>query len=579
MRRPADSRLDLALAREMAVREGAKAVLTGEVTRLGGSFLISAQLVSPPTGEVLAGYRETAADSTQVIAAIDRLSAQLRGRIGESLRSVRSEPPLTQLTTSSLAALHKYIEGQVAGDVHNDHVRAVPLLEEAVALDSNFATAWRTLGGFQAILGNRTAAVAALTKALQHEDRLTELERDHTRAIYYSYITGEFDRAAAIYRDISRRYPQDSLAANNLAVAYYVLHQYEPAESIWRARLDTIHPWTPGVPLNLVNGLAALGKLSEAQRLVEKTMTLFPPEGSMLWYKSRMAALRDDYAAARSLAQEIKTHYSNDPPSKASASRDLASIALVRGRLREAEEQTRDAMRSSADAGRPGDYIRDAVELAFIDTWFRQQPGRGLKTIEAALVRFPLDSIQLLERPYVTLALAYANAGRPDRARALLGEFEQGVDPNLRRVDEYMRRYAWGQVALAEGRYQDAIAELEAYVPTPRNCLACGQDALALAYDRAGNPDSAIAVYERFLTTPNINRLNEQGPFGTDETQLAPTCKRLGELYEQRGDTAKARQHYSRFVKLWRDADPELRPAVIEVQHRLRQLGGEESGR
>jgi tetratricopeptide (TPR) repeat protein len=360
-----------------------------------------------------------------------------------------------------------------------------------------------------------------------------------------------------------------------MAVGYYVLHQYERAESIWRARLDTIHPWTPGVPLNLVNGLVALGKQGEAQRLVDKTLTLFQPEGSILWYKGRMAVLRDDYAAAQAIGQEIKDHYSFDPVSTAQASRDLASFALVRGRLRDAELQTRDAMMASIDGGRSADYLRDAVELAFINTWFRRQPGRGLKTVEAALARFPLDSIRLLDRPYITLALAYATAGRPDRARALLGQFERGVDPNLRRVDEYMRRYAWGQVALAEGRYQDAIAELEAYVPTPRNCLACGQDALALAYDRAGNPDSAIAVYERFLTTPNINRLNEQGPFGTDETQLAPVCKRLGELYEQRGDRAKARQYYSRFVKLWRDADPELQPAVIAVRGRLRQLGGE----
>jgi tetratricopeptide (TPR) repeat protein len=418
--------------------------------------------------------------------------------------------------------------------------------------------------------------VAALTKALQHEDRLTELEREQTRAIYYSYITGEYERAAAIYGDISRRYPRDSMAANNLAVTYYVLHQYERAESIWRARLDTIHPWTPGVPLNLVNGLAALGKLDEAQRLVDKTERLFPPEGSFLWYRSRLAVLRDDYAGARALAQEIKDRYAVDPVAKAGASRDLASIALVRGQLHEAEQHTRDAMASSVDAARPADYLRDAVQLAFIESWFRQQPERGLKAVEAALVRFPLDSIPLLERPYLTLALAYTTAGRPDRARALLGQFERAVDPNLRRVDEYLRRYAWAQVALAEGRYQDAIAQLEAYVPTPRNCLACGQNALALAYDRAGNADSAIAVYERFLTLSNINRLNEEPqPFGNDATQLAPACKRLGELYEQRGDTAQARVHYSRFVKLWRDADPELKPVVLAVQNRLRQLGSE----
>jgi hypothetical protein len=40
-------------------------------------------------------------------------------------------------------------------------------------------------------------------------------------------------------------------------------------------------------------------------------------------------------------------------------------------------------------------------------------------------------------------------------------------------------------------------------------------------------------------------------------------------LYEQRGDRERARHHYARFVELWKECDPELRPMVIEVQHKL----------
>jgi len=50
--------------------------------------------------------------------------------------------------------------------------------------------------------------------------------------------------------------------------------------------------------------------------------------------------------------------------------------------------------------------------------------------------------------------------------------------------------------------------------------------------------------------------------------------ERLGELFEQRGDRAKARHYYSRFVELWKDADAELKPAVSGVRERLRQIGG-----
>ena len=216
MRRPATTRLDAALAREVAVREGVKAIVTGQVSRLSGSFLLSAQLVSAATGDVLAAHRETAADSTQVIAAIDRLSGRLRERIGESLRSLRSEPPLTQVTTSSLEALWKYTKGQLAGDAEGDYVKAVALLKEAVALDTGFATAYRTLGGFQGFLGNRTEAVAAMTKAIQTDDRLTELEREHTRGIYYGGVTGQLDQAIAAHRAALELNPHDSVARQNL---------------------------------------------------------------------------------------------------------------------------------------------------------------------------------------------------------------------------------------------------------------------------------------------------------------------------------------------------------------------------
>jgi len=481
------------------------------------------------------------------------------------------------LTTGSLAALHKYIEGQVAGDVSGDYVRAVALLQEAVALDTGFATAWRTLGAFQDRLGDREQGVAALTKAMQHADRLTELEREHTRAIYYYAVTGQYEQAVAIYRDLAKRYPHDSLAANNLAVAYYVLHQDVLAESIWRARLDTIHPWTPGGQLNLATGLMALGRRAEAERMVEQAGRLFPTSGGPDWYRIRLAFTADDYTVADARAREVLQRYSETPWEKANADRDLAGVAMARGKLGKAEQYLHDAMTASIEAGSPADYLEFAATLGFLDVWFRREPARGLGVIEAALHQYPLQSIKPLERPYLILAVAYASAGRPDQARSLLSEYEATVDPLLRRIDEPTRRWAWGHVAMAEGRLADAIAQFQTYVPAPRGCLPCGQTALAQAYDRSGNSDSSIAVYERYLATPSLYRLDEKVTLADDPTQLAPACKRLGELYEARGDTAKARQYYSRFVKLWRDADPELRPAVIAVEQRLRHLGLEGS--
>jgi len=53
---------------------------------------------------------------------------------------------------------------------------------------------------------------------------------------------------------------------------------------------------------------------------------------------------------------------------------------------------------------------------------------------------------------------------------------------------------------------------------------------------------------------------------------MAPTHKRLGELYEAKGDNAKAVSHYSAFVNLWQRADPDLQPKVTEVRARMDRL-------
>jgi tetratricopeptide (TPR) repeat protein len=79
---------------------------------------------------------------------------------------------------------------------------------------------------------------------------------------------------------------------------------------------------------------------------------------------------------------------------------------------------------------------------------------------------------------------------------------------------------------------------------------------LGRAYDLAGEPDSAIAIYERYVETPDLHRLY------ADSRHLAPILERLGLLYEQQGDTAKAVYYYSKLVELWKDADPELQPRV-----------------
>src|SRR3989442_103857 len=129
--------LDLALARELAQREGAKAVVHGQIDPLGRGYVVSAELVSAADGAALVSVRENAQDDGAIIAAVDRLSHRLRERICEARKTIRASEPLQQVNNRSLQAPRQYSQGVRASDAV-DMARAVALLAEAIALDTTF---------------------------------------------------------------------------------------------------------------------------------------------------------------------------------------------------------------------------------------------------------------------------------------------------------------------------------------------------------------------------------------------------------------------------------------------------------
>jgi len=120
---------------------------------------------------------------------------------------------------------------------------------------------------------------------------------------------------------------------------------------------------------------------------------------------------------------------------------------------------------------------------------------------------------------------------------------------------------------MAEGRYDDAVEAYRAAVESG-TCVTCSPHAIGMAFDRLGLVDSAIATYESAIDTTTLRRSIREVQW------LGPTYKRLGELYEDR-DRQTALDYYSKFVDLWRDADPELQPVVEEVRTRMAELSGE----
>jgi len=575
MRRAPGTPLDLAVARELAVRLGVKAVLSGQIDPVGRGYVLSASLVSAGDGQVLTGARETAANETALIPAIDHLSKRLRERIGESLRTIRANPPLERVTTGSFAALREYSDAVRAADERFDLFRAIALLEEATALDTGFGMAYAKLADVLDLLGAAQDRVIAATKAFGHRDRMPALERDLTTAEYYEVVDYNLTKQLNAYRSALELDPDNPLATDKLASGLVRLREWAEAESLYLRgmRLGSTWRFAGGV----VWAQAAQGQLAKAQATLDRYAQTLPPLLVSDW-GAFLATARGDYATAEREFERRRREQETSPVGTMWNTTALAMLAEVRGKLAQAAQHHRAYMTASERVGRPGEYFGGArrspgrwsegpISVAWLDLRYRHRVSDALKQVDAALQHYPLSRISPVDRPYTSVAALFARAGRLGQASRLLAEFETNVPEGIRRGN-FDRHRAAGEVALAEGRTRDAIAAYRRWYDES-GCVTCGLFEIATIYDRTGQADSALATYERIVHTPGL-----WGLFDNFYT-LAPAYKRLGELYEARGGRAQAREYYGRFADLWEDADPELQPLVREVRARLARLAGE----
>jgi tetratricopeptide (TPR) repeat protein/tRNA A-37 threonylcarbamoyl transferase component Bud32 len=564
MKRPTTARVDLQLAREIATREGMKAILDGDIAKIGGTYTISVRLVSVDSAQPLASFRENAADSTQIIGAVAKLTKALRAKVGESLKSVRAAPPLEQVTTSSLDALRKFVQGSHASDVETDYGKAIGLLEQATTIDTGFAMAYRKLGVALLNMGGQSArAFAMLQKAFDHRDRLSDAERYFTEGSYY-YNGPAFDagKAIAALEALVELKPDHAGALNNLANVYGYNRDYARAVRTLE-RGFAADSSLAVVQTNLIRQQFTSGHAEDAMSSLVRMQRLLPDNPGARQVQFDLLAARGKYDSAAALASTVSDLRRGDLNLRAAASSELAAVSRIRGQLHDARRWIAAEWDASAQGGERRSALMAELDRAWLDVWFLDEKEAALRIVDAALKQHPLSEIPDVERPYGFLVDLYAFGGQPARARAVMDE--RNRLSNLQQRGEARAGHEMkGAIALAEKRYDDAAKEYRA--ADEGGCNICELPLLARAYDLGGQPDSAIVMYERFVTTPYVSRVYE------DESYLAGTLKRLGELYEAKGDRAKAVSYYSRFVDLWKSADPELQPFVADVKKRITRL-------
>ena len=564
MDRPTESAVPFEVAREIATREGAKAVLDGAVVRLGQSYVVSARLVSALSGDELASFRETAANEDELITALGALSRSIREKAGESLRAIRASTELERVTTPSLAALRKYVEGVAEADEKGNTVRGLALLQEAVELDTAFAMAWRKIA---VLLGNdgsdRVRALHAVSTAFRHRDRLTDMERVLTEGYYYTRgPEPDRDRALAAYEEGIRLDSLSTSALNNAGVVYDEMREYERAKLLYQ-RVIGLPRTFGGAFTNLMREQIRTGDFAA----LESTQNAFEqrfPGNSSLWEGDWLVAWGNGRIDQADSISRAAFERSGTPRQEIVGAGKAGLFALMRGRQREALMWS--ARRSTAMLRfQPGAAGRQRVSL---DTaWYLAGAGQApaaAAAVHRALQRHPMDSVAPSERDWEAIGRLAADVSDPGLARLALAGFV--ADQAAAAADSIGRHaYFAAHVALAEHRWDEAIRLLHEADARFEADLRYAQVRIGLAHDAAGRPDSAIAWLRKFLATPDPELFD-------DADFRARVQLRMGELYEDRGDVGNATEQYEAFLQLWRNADPELQPKVRDARERLARL-------
>jgi tetratricopeptide (TPR) repeat protein len=475
---------------------------------------------------------------------------------------------LERVTTDNLEALRKFSQGIRLSQSLGPNDRSRAFFEEAVSIDTAFASAWRALGVDLRNTGQeRARMVDALSLAVAHEDRLTETERHRARGIYFSTVTGEPEKAVREYESLLELEPDHRSALIGAGVAYGELRDFERAAEYYQRARDA-HPGTWLSHYNLVELLSDLGRFEEAEAALDSARVLFGESDALRWTVGQLAATRQDYREAVALQTALWEELQSSLVFRALLASDLASLVAVQGRLAEADAFITDGMDANESRGVSGEVIEDAIQGGWIDVAVRRDPLSALQRVEAALELHALEDMDALDRPYLELAELFAAAGQPGRARILLDQFDAEVPVELRGGIESDLDRAAAEVALAEGDHAGAV---ELFRRSDKGyCILCPLPGLARAYEASAQPDSAIVSLEKYVNSTWFYRF-----FGEDYglgALLGPSLERLAQLYDEAGDPESAAPYYARFVELWEDADAPLQPRVQAAQRRLEQI-------
>jgi DNA-binding winged helix-turn-helix (wHTH) protein/tetratricopeptide (TPR) repeat protein len=558
MRKPTDTAVDLAIGREVCLRDGGiRALVGGRIDKIGDRYRLTAQIVDPANAVAVATLSEDAPGVQALLGAVNREALAIRKTLGQSTESLaEATTRLPIVTTSSIRALQLY--SRAADLMPEQSDLAEPYLRDALREDPNFASAHILLAYSIVNSGGRSDEyLHHAREALRLVDPTTIAERHFIAGSVHHFLAREttdqakHDRelveAVAEYEAVLGVQPDHFLAANNAGQAYGQLARRDDLANMAGrlvAQRPNSFPLSAGAAQAFLEARgidAARPYIARAQRL----WAALPPE-SVVHEGERAYVLlfsAHDLWVQRRIKESVAVLNADDVQQEVTRDEDwgflrLGCLRLTLGQLRLAEQAFAHVHNND----------RQAINLAAVA--LARGDNRGVVTRLASRRSEDLASVSLLVR-----AGALAEAERLLRTitSVPLNHARWAADE----IDEAKGNMAVVHKALATGvPWTEVMNGFRAFLYS---------ETLARAAARAGDTAGAIRILTETgtLHQRTYTGLSHSGYFWM-RTQFL-----LADLYRSQGKIAEARAIERDLLAALSAADTD-HPMLIELQRRSR---------
>jgi tetratricopeptide (TPR) repeat protein len=584
--------------KDVASRAGVTYVLMGRLTKAGDTLRVNTSLLEPETERIIGREQVEGIGEESLFDIVDQLTKLVKEDFELSSSEIQGDIDLNirEITTDSQDAFRYYRDGEDFKS-QGEYLKAIPLLEAAVAIDPEFAMAYRGLYICYSNLGYKSEAVKNLEKAYEKREHVSMREQYSITAEYFRQAEKTYDKSVEAYKKLLKLYPEDEIANNNLGLLYMTLERWDEAVERLLVNKENkargLQSYT-----NLANAYTAKGQLDKAVEVLEYYLdnmreSIYVRGGlaQVLMMQGRFDRAQEELEKILSVNPSFENQYDlkgsvyqmkgelekaeieftklleTENPNNYNTGRYLLfKLYLMQGRFKEAEEQVTEGVEMAQvieDATLEANWKLKKAYLLYLRDELDKSAAACSEVEEIAE---SIGNLTFQREAQFFRCLMDVKTGSLEQAEKGAEKLKTMIQKGMNQKEMRLYFLVNGFIHLEKGRTGEAVSEFRKgldLLNAHDEMRAWFLNAITEAFYRAGDLNSAQNLLEEI---PGDMNLKMEGDYFFSKNLYL-----LARTLEDKDIKKEAKKYYSELLNIWKKAD-EGHPLKKEALDRLNSL-------